>query len=187
MAFELPYESWKKYNFGYRVDESYGTFNNVLYYRSANSFIKFDIDAKGALSVITPYNTGFIAGQQGYQRPIPEIYDKILQEIYIVFASGNDDTQVYITYYVDDKGIDTLTFDAREKFVKFLTPLGIRFNRIKFRVFNAQTNKIVRIKEFGCSYTLDTKEPLGQQIVDDQAITGSYGYGRSYGRAYGRT
>lgn len=189
IVYELPYDNWKRQKFtNLGLDEFYGVFNNVLYYRSGNQFVKFDISTKSIFVIETPYNTGHIEGQQGYNRMIPEIYDKILQEVYMVFENENNNTtDVYLEPIVDGTNTDIgiFKFNPKLPFEKWLTPLGIRFNRIKFRVYNTEIGKITRIKEFGCSYTLDTKEPLGQQMVDDQP-SDSYGYGRSYGRAYGR-
>ena len=186
MVYELPYENWKRQRFpNLGLDEFYGVFNNVLYYRSGNQFVKFDMSTKSLFVIETPYNTGHIEGQQGYNKMIPEIYDKILQEIYMVFENENNGTtDIYMETIIDGKSMGTLTFNPRVPFEKWLTPLGIRFNRVKFKISNSETNHITRIKEFGCSYSLDTKEPLGQQMVDDQSST--YGYGRAYGRAYGR-
>jgi len=187
IAYELPYDNWKEQAFAnLPIDEFYGVFDNVLYYRSGNLFVKFDMNIKSAFNIETAYSTGYITGEQSHQGVMPEIYDKILQEVYMVFADGNDSAQVVMTVFVDKVVVGSFIFNTTDIITKFLTPLGIRFNRVKFRVLNTEDNKIIRVKEFGCSYTPDTKEPLGQQMVDDEPITEQYGYGRSYGRAYGR-
>ena len=190
MVYELNYGKWRKFysTANYRIDEYYGTFNNNVYWRSGNNLVRHNQQSSNRyiMTLQTPYNTGYLPSKLEQIHPAPEIYDKILQELYIVFATDNDNTIVYMEALVDDKTIITVQFNSQQKFQKFLTPLGVRFNRIQFIVYTASANKKVRIKEFGCSYTQDFNEPLGQQIVDDEPLTQEYGYGRSYGRAYGR-
>ena len=190
MVYELNYGKWRKFysTANYRIDEYYGTFNNNVYWRSGNNLVRHNQQSSNRyiMTLQTPYNTGYLPSKLEQIHPAPEIYDKILQELYIVFATDNDNTIVYMEALVDDKAIITVQFNSQQKFQKFLTPLGVRFNRIQFIVYTASANKKVRIKEFGCSYTQDFNEPLGQQIVDDEPLTQEYGYGRSYGRAYGR-
>ena len=190
LAYELSYNKWKKHSFTFvsGISEFYGIFNNILYYRKDNTLAKFDVfsNNREAVLIETPYNTAFRLGSQVsniLSATAPEVFSKILQELYIVFADA-DAVSLYMQVYVDNMFLTSYTFSSDNNFDKMLAPLGVRFNKIKFRLFTLATDKKVRVKEFGYSYSEDSKEALATKVVASGLTVA--GYGRAYGRSYGR-
>lgn len=182
MVFEISYNKWKKFEFGsgvFLVSEFYGIVDNILYYRSGNTFVKYDVSVEEYpyFQIDTAYNT---------TNNVSEIYDKILQELYIIFGDSGAGV-VYMQVWVDDRQLDEVyEFNPSNRYDVFLAPLAIRFNRIKFRLFRSQNGNKIRIKEFGCSYSEDNKEMLGNTAIERDALAEApSGYGFDYGQNYG--
>ena len=86
--------------------------------------------------------------------------------------------------YIDGHYLVTYTFSSDRNTDIFLAPLGVRLGRIKFKLYTLIEDKRVRVKEFGYSFSDDSKEPLGMRVVASNFVID--GYGRRYGRSYGR-
>lgn len=160
IIYEPAYKIFKTYDVDLPTEYVGIENNEVVYiYGAENSLRKLSMATKAKLSVVSHEMSAFLEERLA-AKPAPEIYHKILQEVYVVFGTSDTDT-VTMTVYCDGVSIGTFTFDSSLKIDKWLVPYGIRFNNIKFALVNATANKTIRIKEFGCTYSTDYKQPLG--------------------------
>jgi len=171
LIFELSYKKFKKYNTISGATEFMGYVNLIPRYMSDSSILSCaPAERLGAL-VETHYNS--IEGN-------PEIYHKILQELYLEFGTSDTDTIITMQVYADDWHVGDYIFNSNERFSKWLSPAGLRFNKVKLRII-IPIESHIRVKEFGFSYTPDVAEPLGIVPVN----IAESGYGFDYGNNYG--
>lgn len=177
MIYEIPYNKWKRNVFGatFMISEFVGIVDNNIYYRAGNTLVKYDVAVKKHPTF--QFDTSYSTANNG-----SEIYDKILQELYIIFATS-DAITVFMEVWVDDRLLTEIyEFSSSNRYDVFPAPLALRFNRIKFRLYTNVSDKKVRIKEFGGSYSEDNKEMLGNTAIERDVDTG---YGFDYGFNYG--
>jgi len=172
LIFEIPYKNFYKASHTI-IDEFIGISNSGLMYRSGGLIKRQDSVARLAAQAYTHYSTA----------ELPELENKILQECYMIFgASEKADVKLHI--YYDDKYLGYNTFDSSRPFDKYLLPYGVKFNRVKLEVQIVQNGKKVFIKEFGVSYSKDSRMPLGSRVVDAPPETG---FGSEFGTEFGET
>jgi len=174
------YKKLRKYNGAYfpQIDGYVGLRNNRVYYRSGNNIKIIGFNYSSA-NFTTHYRSGDAVVEM--QRVVlPENADKILQELYIIFGQS-DITDVVMYVYVDNWLMGSRIFNTG-RVDKWLSDLGVRFGKIKFKIV-IPAGKKVRISEFGCSYVLDSKEPLGNIYYEDLGA----GFGSEFGTEFGQT
>jgi len=160
-AYELPYRKWRKYLFSNQgINEFQGISNNIIYWRTGNGITKYDVTnlSYEPLSIITPWS----------ETNLTEIHHKILQGIYLIFGDG-DATTLWVRIFVDDYLLSDYSLDTSVRVHKLLTPLGIRYKRIRFYIFATIppfNNEHIIIKEFGYLYTDDANEALVMEPID---------------------
>lgn len=168
---DVPYRKLKVYS-TMSFDEFIGYSGNVALVRSFNSLYTVGT-GYGIMSLSTHYGTCY--SNDGV---VPEIYGKILNDVYIVFGSS-EFSNVYIAVYCDDRLLGTYPFRTDKQFDKWIVPI-IRFNRIKLVLYADRKAKI-RIKEFGCHYILDDNEQLAAKVTPGTES----GYGGEFGKEFG--
>lgn len=172
LIYELPFKKFRPANGLAGLTTFAGYRDLVPYYMSSgNTLIACDGTTRIAGQIESHYNT--VEGN-------PEIYHKIMQEIYIEFGTSDGGAIVGVEIYVDDRLAQTYYFNTNSRYDKYLAPIALRFNRAKMKVL-LPANKYVRVKEFGYSFSLDVAEPLAIVPV---SIAES-GYGFDYGNSYG--
>ena len=173
LIFELPFKKFRVSN-GYSGLVSFVGYNDLIpYYITFNdNIVACDGTRRIDAQIETHYNT---------VESNPEIYHKIGQTIYLEFGEESDNNAtILVKVFVDDWEVETYTFNTKNKYDKWLLPVGLRFNRIKMQV-NIPADKYVRIKEFGFSYAPDVAEPVG--IVPISIAESGYGF--DFGNDFG--
>lgn len=172
LIYELSFKKFRLANGLSGLTTFVGYRDLIPYYMSSgNTLIACDGTTRIAGQIESHYNT--VEGN-------PEIYHKIMQEIYIEFGTSDGGAIVGVEIYVDDRLAQTYYFNTNSRYDKYLAPIALRFNRAKMKVL-LPANKYVRVKEFGYSFSLDVAEPLAIVPV---SIAES-GYGFDYGNSYG--
>jgi hypothetical protein len=171
LIFELSFKKFKKYNTIAGAIEFMGYVNLIPQYTNGSNVLACEASSRLSAVVETHYNT--IQAE-------PEIYHKILQELYLEFGTSDTGALIYMIVYADDYTVGTYVFNSSSRFDKWLSPAGLRFNRLKIKLI-IPVDKHIKIKEFGFSYTPDVGEPLAIVPINIAAS----GYGFDYGNNYG--
>ncbi len=176
LIFELSFKKFKKYGIAATMPvyadlaiptDFVGYVGLTPYYTSYNRLISCVSSNRLPSIIETHYNS--VEGQ-------PEINSKILQELYLELGESDNDATIYMFVYADDWLVSVYIFNGNKKLDKRLSPVGVRFNRLKLRIM-ASYGKHIKIKEFGFSYSPDFAEPLGIEPVN----IAESGYGFDYG------
>lgn len=188
LVFELPYRKFKKYDFAssfevkaYEVTEYVGLKDNavlILTNTENNKAIwkhRPTNTNKTFANIVSHYNPAFGMDEQNF-----EGYHKILQEVYVLFGSCTPNSKIKVVLWVDGYSVLYNNVDTFAKFMNMLSPLGTRFHSVKIEVI-MDTNDI-KIKEFGFTYSPDSRDKLGSFIVPEQE---GAGYGFNFGNSYG--
>lgn len=170
LIYELSFKKFKKYNTIAGITEFAGYVGLIPQYTNGSNLLTCLPSDRLAGVVSTHYNT---------VEANPEIYHKILQELYLEFGTSDLNAIIYMTVYADDWVVGTYIFNSNNQFEKWLSPVGVRFNRLKIRLI-LPANKHIKIKEFGFSYSSDINEPLAITPIN----IATSGYGFNYGFNY---
>ncbi|WP_337872916.1 hypothetical protein [Ignavibacterium sp.] len=172
LRYEMKFDKFRTYPFSHRILGFIG-------YNDANPMLLVEgVDYPGIVEFGYNRVNGVIETHYTTTEDLPEIAYKILQELYLEFGTSESNKIVRMELYVDDQYVDNYLFNSSLRYDKWLSPIGLRFNRLKLVLHIPGAN--VRIKEFGFTYVKDVQEPLGSV-----PSTSSSGYGYNYGQNYG--
>ena len=159
IIYEALFGQFRRYDNVYFpvISEFIGVRDNVVYYRSGNT-IK-SLNGAYVAATVTTHWKSVMRSNEGRREMSPEMYDKILQELYMIFGDC-DSTYVTMAIYINDYLLGSRIFSTLKRNDKWLADLGSRFGRVKL-VILIPNAKEIKIKEFGCSYVEDFAEPVG--------------------------
>ena len=180
IVFDMVTAEWKPYKFDTGVSQSIGILDNKAHFLGDDNNI-YKIDQSNDVffqgNFTTHDSTNYSLGKDGKPRPMSELDDKIIQELYNSVTNPIGGA-VIVNIYADDNLIDgSILLSSTVTFQTCWTWLLIRYKRIRLKVWLAPTN--IELREIGYTFTIPSQAPASS------AHSKEGGFGYDFGKFYG--